>query len=57
MIMATKLALPPIDFTNKTVRIEVKLSTYDMRNVRRILGPKFEPLEDAWLVVQVKEKP
>jgi hypothetical protein len=37
------------------VTIEVELSGKDMANVRRILGPQFEPQAKAWLVVKVKK--
>jgi hypothetical protein len=57
--VATRTVLPRVDKIfdeRETVTIEVKLSGQDLRNIRRILGEKFEPLEDAWLVVRVKKK-
>jgi hypothetical protein len=38
------------------VTIAVTLSGRDMRQVKRIIGEKFEVLEDASLLVRVKEK-
>jgi hypothetical protein len=38
------------------VNIEVDLSGQDLRNIKRIIGNKFEPEATAWLVVKVKKK-
>jgi hypothetical protein len=39
------------------VNVPVKLSAKDLKQLRRIFDGKYEPLEDGWLVVRVKEKP
>jgi hypothetical protein len=39
------------------ITIPVKLSGRDLKQIERIVGQKWEVLEDAWLAVRVKEKP
>ena len=38
------------------VTIPVRLEGNDLRNVRRILGGKYEPEVNAWLCVKVRRK-
>ena len=40
----------------ETISIEVELSEQDLKNVRRILEGKFEPLKKAWPLVKVSPK-